>query len=406
MFKKKLSISERGEKAPASPIRKLVPFSDQAKQKGIKVYHLNIGQPDFHIPPEIQKELLGQSANLKILSYAHSQGEKTLIEAFVKYYADCEIDIKSEDVLIASGGSEAIILAMAVVLDPKDNMIVFEPFYANYLGFGSMLETEIIPVKLDPNKGYHLPSESEIAAKINKRTKAIFFTNPNNPTGTVFTKKEMEIILKIAREHNLFIISDETYRGICFDGVKSYSMLEIAQEIDRERIIVVDSLSKRMNITGARIGVVISKNKEVMSGVLKYAQARLSVATLEQLMVVPMLKNCIPYVEDLAKHYKNRRDVFLKELEKGLEIKIHYPEGAFYTMLKLPVKSSEDFCKWLLTDFSYKNSTVMLAPGSGFYATKGEGSNEARVAFVLNEEELKKAAEVLIHGIKEYQKLG
>lgn len=400
-----LQIAKRGKLAPDSPIRKLTPLAQQAKKRGIKVYHLNIGQPDFHIPDKIKKELLKLTSQIKILPYSPSQGEPELLQAWVKYYADSGIKITKEEVIITTGGSEAIILALSVVADIGDNFLTFEPFYANYLGFGALLGLEVIPVTLDKNRGYHLPDKEEILAKINKRTKAIFFTNPNNPTGTVFTKKEIETVLKIAREKNLFIISDETYRGITFNGVKSYSLLEVAPEKDQERIVVVDSLSKRMNITGARIGCVASKNKKVMQAVLKFAQTRLSVAILDQQMVVSMLRDCQSYIKNLAKEYKKRRDVFLQELIKRLKLKIHYPEGAFYIMLQLPVLDAEDFSRWLLTDFSHNGETVMVAPGNGFYASKGKGKSEIRVAFVLKGNELKKAARILAIALNKYREL-
>jgi len=401
----KTSISRRGESVPASPIRKLVPLAEKAKAKGTKVYHLNIGQPDFEIPVEIKDELKELSSSLKILPYANSSGEKELLDAWVKYYKSVGIEIEKDHVLVTSGGSEAIILAAASIFDPGDEFIVFEPFYANYLGFGELLSVGIIPVSLDTRNNYRLPSKEEIISKITPQTKAVFFTNPNNPSGTVFTKNELRTVLNIAKEHGLFIVADETYRGICFDGKKSLSFLQIATEEEKDLIIVVDSVSKRLNICGARIGCIVSTNKVLMEAVGCFGQARLAVATLEQKMIAPFLGNCLDYIESLAVKYEARRNTFLNELQKGLGQDIHYPEGAFYTMIKLPFDNGEDFSKWLLTDFQDNGETVMVAPGSGFYCTEGKGRDEIRVAFVLNEKDLKRAAQLLSKAVIAFEKL-
>lgn len=401
-----LKISERALNAAASPIRKLVPLADQAKAKGIKVYHLNIGQPDFKVPQEIKAELQKLVSNLEIIPYSNSRGEKPLREAWIKYYGQNGMEIVDDDLLVTAGGSEAILLVLASLFNPGEEYLVFEPFYANYIGFGNLVSVGLSAVELKAENGYHLPSDEEILAKINSKTKAIFFTNPNNPTGTVFEEAELRRILKIARENNLFIIADETYRGLTFEGKKSVSFLQIADAEDKERIVVVDSLSKRFNICGARLGVIVSKNKEVMDAIFKFTQTRLSVATLEQLMVAPLLNHGEKYVNYVAGEYEKRRNAFLKKLEELLGIKIHYPEGAFYTMLSLPIANTEDFSKWLLTDFNHNGETVMVAPGSGFYATEGKGLDEVRVAYVLNEKELEKAAELLAIAVKEYQALG
>lgn len=396
-------ISKRGQLAPFSPIRKLTPFADKAKAEGVKVYHLNIGQPDLKMPKEICQELK-KLVNTDYLPYANSQGLKENIEAWQKYYADSGISIETDEIVVTSGGSEGLIFVVATIADADEEIIVFEPFYANYNGYINLAWTKPVAVALDDQNGYHLPADSEIEKKIGPKTRAILFTNPNNPTGTVFSKEEIERLIKIAIKHDLFIISDEVYKGISFKGHDSLSVLDLIPKEEIDRVVIIDSLSKRLNVCGARVGAVISKNKELMSAMNRFAQERLSVATLDQQMVIPALRDCLPYIQEIATEYEKRRDAFIGTLEKELDIKIHYPEGAFYTMVKLPVKDSEDFAKWLLEEFRYDNSTVMVAPGPGFYATPGKGLNEVRVAYVLNVDELIKAAKVLAQGVKEYQK--
>jgi aspartate aminotransferase len=399
-----LSVSQRGKNAPSSAVRKLVPFADEAKKKGIKVYHINIGDPDFEAPKEIRESLQRLAQSEKRIPYSNSKGLKSTIDAWVTYYKNIGIELTSDNVIIASGGSEALILTSATILDPGDEYIVFEPYYTNYASFGNLVSAKPVPVALDKSNGYHLPSDEEIESKITDKTKAIYFTNPNNPTGTVFTKEEILRVIAIAKKHSLFLVSDEAYYGISFDGAKCYSALHLAKEDEMENIILIDSVSKKLNVCGARVGVVVSKNKEVMDAVFKFAQGRLSPAYIEQMMVEDLLCDPREYVKEITIQYKNRRDAFLETLEKELGTTIHRPEGAFYTMVELPIDDIEKFAKWLLTDFSYENETVMVAPGSGFYATPGKGTREARVAYVLNEKDLKRAAELLSRAVKEYNK--
>lgn len=397
----KFTISRRGNLAPYSPIRKLMPFADKAKAEGVKIYHLNIGQPDFEVP-ELVKFAIKKYSDLTYLPYSHSQGYADLIQSWQNYLKDIRISgIKPSDILITTGASEALIFAVAAICDPGEELLVFEPFYANYQGFANLVSAKVIPVTLDKNNGYHLPPETEITAKITKKTRGVLFANPNNPTGTVFDRKELELIFKIAKEYNLFLISDETYFGLTFDNRKSISFYHIAKGEDRDRIVLIDSLSKRLNVCGARVGAIISTNKDFMSAVLRFAQERLAVATLDQMITSEALADSIGYVKKIAKEYQKRRDSFIGTLEKEMSTKIHYPEGAFYTMLKLPIKNADDFAKWLLTDFRYNNETVMVAPGSGFYASGG-GQDEVRVAYVLKVSELKKAAKLLALAVKEY----
>ncbi len=398
-------LSQRVLSLPSSPIRKLVPFAEAAKKKGIKVYHLNIGDPDFATPEPILKELNKVSQDLKTIAYANSHGELEHLRAWVKYFKDIGINLNLDDVNVTSGGSEALTFALAAVCDPGSEILVFEPYYANYYSFAHWLNIKVVPVALEEKNGFHLVGGKDIENKITKKTKAILFTNPNNPTGTVFTKEEIRTVIDLANKYNLFIIADETYRGLCFDNHKSYSVLHLTRDDKDQRVIICDSLSKRFNICGARLGAIISKNQEVMAAVLRFSQARLSASLIEQKIATPMLNNSLEYVTHLAKEYEKRRDVFIGTLEKELKIKISRPEGAFYTMVKLPVKDTDEFAKWLLTDFSDHKETVMVAPGAGFYATPGMGKNEIRVAFVLNEQKLKRAAELLSLALKKYQRL-
>lgn len=390
-MRNKLNISKRGNFAPFSPIRKLSSYAEGAKNRGIKIFHLNIGQPDFEIPAKIRQEIKNR-VKIKYLPYSNSQGSKELIDSWLSYYKDINVQIAAEDVIITYGASEALIFAMAAVCDPLDELIVFEPFYANYNGFANLVSAKIKSVTLNINDGYHLPPEKVIVEKITKRTKAICIINPNNPSGTVFSEKELLLIIGIAKKHNLFIIADETYYGICFDGVEMKSILEIADVHDRDRIIVVDSVSKRLNVCGARVGALVSTNKEIISAVLRFAQERLAVATFEQEIVVSQLKDSLPYIQTIASEYQTRRDTLIHVLEQKLSIRIHKPEGAFYIMLKLPFCDSDNFAKWLLEEFSLNKETVMVAPGSGFYNMAGLGEDEIRLAYVLKPKELKKSS--------------
>ncbi len=401
---KHISISNRALSAPPSPVRKLVPFADMAKSKGLTVYHINIGDPDFPMPKEIQQTLQDVTRNLVRIPYANSKGLQSTLAGWKKYYHDVGIELSTDDILITQGGSEALILSAAITMDPGDEFIVFEPFYANYNSFGNLVSARAVPVQLDGENGYHLPSDEEIRKAITPKTKAIFFTNPNNPTGTVFTKEEVRRIVDLALSNNLFLVSDETYRGICFDSVKMVSVMDVASEKEKQQIILTDSVSKRLNACGTRIGVIISKNAEVMDAAFRFAQGRLSVGYIDQEIVAPILHDSLGYLSWLTNQYESRRNAFLTELENQLHISIHKPEGAFYTMLQLPIENAEDFAKWLLTDFSDNNETVMVAPGSGFYATPGKGMREVRVAYVLDEKKLQRAAQLLALGLKAYQK--
>ncbi len=370
---KRLSISKRAKAAPPSPVRKLVPLSEETKKRGIKIYHINIGDPDFDAPDKILQTLKKFAQIAKRLPYSSSKGLMTTILAWQKYYSDIGIKLTEDEIIITSGGGEGLVIVSAIVADPGDELIVFEPFYANYAAFANQATAKIIPVTLNKKNNYHLPKRAEIIAKITPKTRAIYFTNPNNPTGTVFTKEEVKMVVQIAYEYGIFLVSDETYHGIAFDGKKSFSALHEASDAQKQNIIIIDSVSKKLNVPGARIGAIISKNKQVIDSAFRFAQGRLSVAYLEQEIVAPMLLDSLDYIALLSKKYQKRRDVFIASLSRELGIHIPATEGAFYTMVKLPVADTEKFAKWLLTDFQDNNETVMVAPGAGFYASPGQG---------------------------------
>jgi len=397
----KLNLSKRAIKAQFSPIRKFVPFLEKVKKKGIEVFELHIGQPDLETPKEILREI--KNFKGKILSYTNSLGIEELRKAWQKYYRDFGIDFEISEIVVTTGGSEAILFAFLAICDPGEEIIVFEPFYTNYLGYASMAGIKLKPVTTFAKNGFHLPERKEILKKIGKKTKGILICNPNNPTGTVYKKEELKMLAQIAKAKNLFILSDETYREFVYDGQKHYSMANFPEI--KDRVILLDSLSKRFNVCGARIGCLASKNKNLIEGVTKFAQARLSPPMLEQLAVIPLLKNSKKYTQKIVREYKKRRDTVFKALQKIPGVFCLKPKGAFYIIAKLPIEDSDDFAKWLLTEFSFERKTVMVAPASGFYVTKGLGKDEIRIAFVLSSEKLKKAMEILKKGLKEYKKL-
>lgn len=399
-----LTISKRGASIPASPVREFAPLATLAKKRGITIYHLNIGDPDFPLPDLIKQTMVEKAQTLSRLPYPAFRGQEDLLTAWKKYFQDIEIPLQldDEDMLITAGASDAMTLLTSVITDPGDEILVFEPFYGPYRTYGSYLSVTLVAVPLDTKNGYHLPAKEEIVKKITSRTKAIYFINPNNPSGTVFTKEELETILEVAREYNLFVVSDETYRGLVFDGKESLSMLHVATEEDTKRIIIADSLSKRLNVCGARMGIIVSKNRDVINAAYKTALGRPFATYFEQEIVAPLLADSLEYIKWLSNEYQKRRDTFISALESHLNLRINKPEGAFYAMVQLPIDDAVTFVKWLLTDFHDNNETVMLSPGSGFYETPGMGKNEVRVAFVLNEKELVRAAEILAKAVKAY----
>ncbi len=398
MSKSQLPISSRSQAMPASPIRKLVPFSDQAKKRGIKVYHLNIGQPDIPTPPEFFEAVAHYPD--QVLEYGNSKGQRPLLEKIAEYYSDYGLKVQPEEIQVTTGGSEAIVFALYTLAEPGDEIIVFEPFYTNYNSFAVFTGTKLVPVSTQPEKGYHLPELKQIESKITKKTKAILICNPNNPTGTVLTRAEIEMLASLCLKHNLYLIADEVYREFIYSG-EHYSVLNL--EDLQDRVIVVDSFSKRYSLCGARLGCLVSRNKEIINACLRLGQARLSSPTLDQYGLVHTMRLKKAYFQSIANEYKRRRDLVFAELQKIPGLVCQKPDGAFYVMAKFPVADIEDFAAWLLTDFSYQNQTTVIAPGPGFYATPGQGRQEARIAYVLKTEDLKKAMQALAEGIKVYQ---
>lgn len=397
----RIRVSKRALIMPESPIRKLAPYAYEAKKRGIKIYHLNIGQPDIVTPKPIFDAIKNFSSD--ILPYGPSEGLLDLRETIAEYFSRYNIDINSDNVFITTGGSEAIIFTFMVICDVGDEVLIPEPFYTNYNGFSEMAGVDIIPLSTSVLNGFRFPSREDIESKITPRTKAILVCSPNNPTGTVYTKEELEMVASIARKRNLFLISDEVYREFTFDGKKHTSVFHLTGVEDRA--IIMDSISKRFSACGARIGFIVSRNKSIVESVLKLGQARLCPPTIEQYGAIAGFKMMDSFIPDMRDEYEERRNVVFEELSKIEGVYAQVPEGAFYTIAKLPVKDAEDFTKWMLTEFSVDKKTTMVAPANGFYATKGYGKDEARIAFVLNSEELRDAIKILRKGIEEYKSI-
>jgi aspartate aminotransferase len=390
--------STRAREALPSPIRKLAPLADRARADGVHVYHLNIGQPDLSVPEALLEGIRHYDSHL--IPYAPSPGVAETLSAWQHYYAQLGIELAREHLLVTTGGSEALLFAMMAVADPGDEILVFEPTYPNYFGFARMASIAIVPVTLSPENGYHLPSCSEIERHMTPRTRALLFSSPGNPTGAVFSYDELAVLSDVAARHGLFLISDETYREIVFDGDRTMSMLKVRETADQT--IVVDSASKRFSATGARIGCLASRHPDVMSGVLKFAQARLSAPTVEQRALAPLLRASRVYTDPLADTYRRRRDVVFERLRSVPGVRVRQPEGAFYMLAVLPIDDGERFAAWLLSDFRLDGETVMIAPGDGFYATPDLGKQEARFAFVLEEASLERAMTILREALRVY----
>ena len=382
---------------PSSPIRKLAPFADAAKKEGVQVYHLNIGQPDIATPIVMLEAV--QQANLKVLEYTDSRGILSLRKKLAKYYNSKGIDVDYEDVLITIGGSEAILFAFMACLDEGDEIIVPEPFYANYIGFAMAAGIHIIPITSKIDNGFALPPIASFKEKITSKTKGIFICNPNNPTGYVYSEAELLQIRDLIKEKDLYLFSDEAYTEFSYDGkVKSTLTLQGVED----RVIMIDTFSKKYSACGARIGALVTKNKQVIEAVIKFAQARLSPPTLEQIAAEAALGLPNNYFDETRDEYKNRRDILMNRLSKMEGVYCPIPSGAFYAMAQLPVKNTDDFCQWLLTSFKHNNATIMLAPGSGFYTTPGLGLNEVRLAYVLNEKDINLAMDCLEQALRVY----
>ncbi len=383
---------------PASPIRKLADLADRAKRKGIEVFHLNIGQPDIKTPPSFFKALT--SFKEEVLPYGPSGGLAELRSVVAEYFRNFNLVIDIDQIWITTGGSEAIIFAMMAICDPGDELIVIEPFYTNYNGFAVMAEVKLVPVAARVENGFRLPPKEELERVITSRTKGILISNPSNPTGTVYTQEEMYILSRICRDHDLYLLADEVYREFVYDGRSHISALSLPEIEDR--VIILDSISKRFSACGARIGYLISRNKKIMATVLKFAQARLCPPTLEQYGAIMAFKDYHRYIRPVIREYEERRNVLFEKLDEIPGIFGLKPEGAFYAVLKLPVHDSEDFASWLLTDFSLDGKTTMLAPASGFYATPHLGRDEVRIAYVLETEKLIQALAVIKAALETY----
>lgn len=394
-------FSNRVISMQSSPIRKLVPYATAAKEKGIKVYHLNIGQPDIKTPKGFFDAV--NTFNSDVLEYAVSQGLPELIDAMIDYYATYDMNFEKDEILITNGGSEALLFSMMAICDPGDNILVPEPFYTNYNGFSSCVNVFVKPITTHPENGFHLPNKEEICSKIDKNTKAILISNPGNPTGTVYTKEEVHMLADIAKENNLWIIADEVYREFVYDNLDYISFGNI-EEI-KDRVIIVDSVSKRYSACGARIGSLACKNKEFIAQVLKLCQGRLCVSTLDQIGSIELYKTPNTYFKKVNEEYEKRRDVLYSELMKVEGVICKKPTGAFYILAKLPIENAEDFVIWMLNEFDVDGETVMACPAEGFYGTEGLGKSEIRLAYILNEHDLKKAANILKQGLEKYMEV-
>ncbi|MBC8488524.1 MAG: pyridoxal phosphate-dependent aminotransferase [Bacteroidetes bacterium] len=391
-------ISQKGRRMPESPIRKLVPFAEAAKKRGIKVYHLNIGQPDIETP-EIALNAV-RNFNQKVVEYSHSAGIRSYREKLIEYYKKHNIHITADDIIIGAGASEAILFAMNSCMDNGDEIIIPEPFYANYNGFAVNAGVNVVPIPSSIETGFALPPIAEFEKAITPKTKAIIICNPNNPTGYLYSKEELEVLREIVLKYDLFLFSDEVYREFCYDGKEHFSVMHL--EGLENNVVLIDSVSKRYSACGVRIGAMISKNKELMATAMKFAQARLSPPTFGQVAAEAAIDTPDEYFENVLNEYLARRDVVVECINKMEGAYCPNPSGAFYVVAKLPIDDSDKFCKWLLEDFNYNKETVMLAPATGFYATKGKGLNEVRISYVLNVEDLRKSMKCLEEALKVY----
>ncbi|GGE21129.1 MULTISPECIES: pyridoxal phosphate-dependent aminotransferase [Sphingobacterium] len=392
------TISQKGINMPASPIRKLTPFADQAKREGKKIYHLNIGQPDIETP-EIMLNAL-KNIDFKVWAYTSSEGTLSYRTKLAEYYNKLNYNITPNDILVTNGGSEAITIAMQACLNPGEEVIIPEPFYANYNGFACSADIIVKPIMSVIDNGFALPSIADFEKVITEKTKAIAICNPNNPTGYLYSREELEALKELCLKHDLYLFSDEAYREFCYDGREFISPMQL--EGLEENVVVFDTVSKRYSACGARIGCIITKNKELYLTALKFAQARLSPSLEGQIAGEAAVDTPDSYFEAVSKEYTARRDTLVNGLNKIEGVFCPNPGGAFYVIAKLPIDNADKFCQWMLEKFSYQNETVMMAPATGFYSTPGAGLNEVRLAYVLNQEDLKKALVCLEKGLQEY----
>ena len=392
-----MKISNRALGMTTSPIRRLVPYADAAKKKGKKVYHLNIGQPDIATSPKFMEAIC--KFDQKVVAYGNSQGDMNLIKAIQKYYDAWDIHYETKNIFISNGGSEALEMAIFGLCDPGDEILVFEPYYANYTTFAKLASAKITAVPTSAEAGYCLPDQATVEKYINDKTRAILLTNPGNPTGVVYSKQEMDMIAEVVKKYNLALIADEVYREFVYDG--TYTSFGTYKDLE-QNLIMIDSVSKRYSACGARIGCVITKNDELCAQFMKLCQARLCVPTVEQIGAAALYDTPASYLEEVNKEYKKRRDTIAAGLAKIPGLVSSQPKGAFYVMVKFPVDDAEKFAIWMLQDFDVNGETVMIAPGNGFYATPGKGVDEARLAYVLNCEDLEKAMALLAEAVKQY----
>lgn len=393
-------VSIKGQQMPESPIRKLVPYAEIAKKKGNKVYHLNIGQPDIKTP-EVALQAV-KNADISVLEYSHSAGFESYRTKLSSYYKNHGLPIDTQDIIITTGGSEALLFAMGSTMDSGDEIIIPEPFYANYNGFSTASGVKVVPVISGIETGFALPPIEAFEKLITPKTKAILICNPGNPTGYLYSKEEILKLAEIVKKHDLFLIADEVYREFIYDGETHFSVMNVPGL--EEHAIMIDSVSKRYSMCGARIGCIVSKNKEVMATAMKFAQARLSPPTYAQIASEAALDTPQSYFDDVISEYKERRDVLISELQKIDGITVATPKGAFYCIAKLPVDNADNFAQWLLESYDFNGETVMVAPAAGFYSTPNVGLDEVRIAYVLKKEDLIKAVQILKEAITVYNK--
>lgn len=392
------SISKKGTAMPQSPIRKLVPFAENAKKRGTKVFHLNIGQPDIKTP-QVALDAV-KNNNLQVLAYARSEGSEEYRTKLANYYAKNNISVSATDIIATTGGSEALLFTIGSITDLGDEIIIPEPFYANYNGFSTASGVTVVPVISKIEDNFALPNIEDFEKLITKKTKAILICNPGNPTGYLYSKEEIDKLKALVLKHDLFLIADEVYREFVYDGAKHNSVMVL--EGLEQHAIMIDSVSKRYSMCGARIGCIVSKNEEFIETAIKFAQARLSPPTYALMASEAALETPQSYFDDVIEEYEERRNTLINELQKVDGVKVANPKGAFYCVVELPVRDADHFAQWMLESFNDNNETIMVAPASGFYSTKGEGKNQVRIAYVLNKTDLKRSVEILKIALEQY----
>lgn len=392
------TISNKGKAMPQSPIRKLVPFAENAKKRGVEVFHLNIGQPDIKTPKVALDAI--KNNTLEVIAYSRSEGSEEYRTKIASYYAKNNIHVNAEEIIVTTGGSEALLFTFGSIMDQGDEVIIPEPFYANYNGFSTSSGVNVVPVISKIEDNFALPPIEKFEELITPKTKAILICNPGNPTGYLYSKEEIKKLADIVKKHDLFLIADEVYREFAYDGTEHYSVMQ--EEGLEEHAIMIDSVSKRYSMCGARIGCIVSKNKSVIDTALKFAQARLSPPTYAQIASEAALETPQSYFDDVKSEYVERRNILVSELEKIEGVKVAKPKGAFYCIAELPVEDADNFAQWLLEDFNVNNQTIMVAPAAGFYSTPGLGKNQVRIAYVLKKEDLIASVNILKEALKKY----